>query len=32
MRAVVETEAAARRGEERTAARRTRVVIRRVDP
>src|SRR6266542_521853 len=32
MRAVVETEAAARRGEERTAARRTKVVIRRVDP
>lgn len=32
MRAVVETEAAARRGEERTAARRTKVVIRKVDP
>jgi transmembrane protein DUF3566 len=32
MRAVVETEAAARRGEERTAARRTKVVVRRVDP
>jgi hypothetical protein len=32
MRAVIETEAAARRGEERTAARRTKVVIRRVDP
>ena len=32
MRAIVETEEAARRGEERTAARRTRVVVRRVDP
>jgi uncharacterized membrane protein len=32
MRAVVETEAAARRGEERTAARRTKVVVRKVDP
>jgi transmembrane protein DUF3566 len=32
MRAIVETEAAARRGEERTAARRTKVVIRKVDP
>jgi Transmembrane domain of unknown function (DUF3566) len=32
LRAVVETEAAPRRCEERTAARRTKVVIRRVDP
>ena len=32
MRAVVETEEAARRGEERTAARRTRVVVKHVDP
>jgi hypothetical protein len=32
LRAVAETEAVSRRGEERTAARRTKVVIRRVDP
>lgn len=32
MRAVVETEEPARRGQERTAARRTKVVVRRVDP
>ena len=32
MRAVVETEEAARRGEERTASRRTRVVVKHVDP
>ena len=32
MRALVETEEAARRGEERTAARRARVVVRRIDP